>query len=161
MSSCHHLSEPSVDNCHCVDNNDEELCTIRTDWKSQLSTTKTWFKMLCRSTRFVWLWWDNFFLFLVSSKRIILWGNTLLACRGVCTRVYWILWVCVCLWVSRFFVARYGEQTDVFIICMWDWYIKLIGEITTKMLVFNQETIYNVENVNMKGESLLKLQTIN
>ena len=29
------------------------------------------------------------------------------------------------------------------------------------MLVFNQETIYNVENVNMKGESLLKLQTIN
>ena len=63
--------------------------------------------------------------------------------------------------VLQVFVNRSGEQTDVFIICMWDWYIKLIGEITTKMLVFNQETIYNVENVNMKGESLLKLQTIN
>ena len=63
--------------------------------------------------------------------------------------------------VLQVFVNRSAEQTDVFIICMWDWYIKLIGEITTKMLVFNQETIYNVENVNMKGESLLKLQTIN
>ena len=47
-----------------------------------------------------------------------------------------IPWDGVCLRVSRFFVPRYGKQTDVFIICMWDWYIKLIGEITAQNAAF-------------------------